>query len=150
MQIQRRAARRIRPPRRGGAAVEFALILPSMIGLVLGCIDFGRFAYDYEAVKHAASAGALYAAMNPPNTVTMNTWVADVRLAVADEMRGRAGFNSANVGVTRISDGGGAYRDRVFVPHQFRTVFYWQWLGLPATINMQSVSETREMRRILP
>jgi Flp pilus assembly protein TadG len=44
--------------RRGAAAAELAMILPLMLILVLGCVDFGRFAYSYIAVTNAARAGA--------------------------------------------------------------------------------------------
>ena len=43
--------------RRGVTAVEFALILPLLMTIVLGCVDYGRFAYDYIAVTNAARAG---------------------------------------------------------------------------------------------
>jgi Flp pilus assembly protein TadG len=42
--------------RRGAAAVEFALILPLLVTLVLACVDFGQFAYNYIAVTNAARA----------------------------------------------------------------------------------------------
>ena len=50
--------------RRGAAAVELAMILPVLMTIVLGCVDFGRFAYNYIAVTNAARAGASYAIMN--------------------------------------------------------------------------------------
>lgn len=43
---------------RGAAAVEFALILPLMILLLAGIIDFGRFFYTQNIVVNAAREGA--------------------------------------------------------------------------------------------
>ncbi len=40
--------------RRGVAATEFALILPLFLLIVLGCIDYGRFAHTYIAVTNGA------------------------------------------------------------------------------------------------
>ena len=43
---------------RGAAAVEFALILPLMLLLVGGIVDFGRFFYTQNIVVNAAREGA--------------------------------------------------------------------------------------------
>lgn len=52
----------MRPPRahgsaRGQALVEFALILPILLILVLGLFDLGRAVYGYNAVANAARNG---------------------------------------------------------------------------------------------
>jgi Flp pilus assembly protein TadG len=49
---------RKRKRERGVAAVEFALILPVFLALVLGAIDFGYFFYVTEVVTNAAREGA--------------------------------------------------------------------------------------------
>ena len=49
---------RRRPRRRGVSAVEFALILPLLLTLVGGAVDFGRCFYTHIAVTNAARAGA--------------------------------------------------------------------------------------------
>ena len=56
--------------RRGGSAVELAIILPIFATLVLATVDFGRFAYNYIAVTNAARAGAAWVMMNPPNNMS--------------------------------------------------------------------------------
>jgi len=43
---------------RGSVAVEFALILPMLLALVFGMIDFGRLLYTYETINNAAREGA--------------------------------------------------------------------------------------------
>ena len=59
--------------RRGAAAVEFAVILPLLVTIVLGCVDFGRFAYNYIALTNAARAGAAFGCMNVYTTATQAT-----------------------------------------------------------------------------
>jgi len=146
MRYTARVTRVHRDSRHGGAAIELALVMPAMIALVLGCIDFGRFAYAYIAVSNAANAAASFAIGNPPSTSTMARWTADVQQAAANEVGSLPGFTASSVVVGRISDAGGLYRDRINVPCHFKTVFYWGWLGIPTTINMQFVSVMREIR----
>ncbi len=43
---------------RGQALIEFALILPLLILLLLGIFDFGRAVYAYNTVNNAAREGA--------------------------------------------------------------------------------------------
>jgi Flp pilus assembly protein TadG len=48
---------------RGAAAVEFALVLPVLLMLVGGTIDFGRLYYQQIVLSNAARDGARLAAM---------------------------------------------------------------------------------------
>ena len=43
---------------RGSTAVEFALILPILMALVFGMIDFGRLLYTQEVLNNAVREGA--------------------------------------------------------------------------------------------
>lgn len=56
------AARRLRGDRRGAAAVEFAMIAPFLLGLLLPIADLGTYVYDSMQLQLAAQAGAEYAA----------------------------------------------------------------------------------------
>jgi Flp pilus assembly protein TadG len=51
--------------RRGQGLVEFAIILPILVLIVLGTIDFGRVLFSWIQVMNAAREGAAYAAFNP-------------------------------------------------------------------------------------
>lgn len=56
------------PPKqrdRGAAAVEFALILPILLLLIGGIIDFGNLYYNQIIVSNAARDGARLVAANP-------------------------------------------------------------------------------------
>jgi Flp pilus assembly protein TadG len=50
--------------RRGQAAVEFALLLPILMLLTLGAVDFGRLMYGVVTVNNAAFHSALWAVAN--------------------------------------------------------------------------------------
>jgi len=53
----------------GQSMVEFALILPILLLMVLGVVDFGRAFFTYEALANAAREGARYCALNAPATI---------------------------------------------------------------------------------
>jgi Flp pilus assembly protein TadG len=56
--------KRSKPGERGAAAVEFALILPILLLLVLGLVEFGR-AYNVQiSLSNAAREGARYMAIH--------------------------------------------------------------------------------------
>lgn len=53
------------PYQRAQTLVEFALILPVFIFLVVVIFDFGRAVYYYNAVHNAAREGARYGVIHP-------------------------------------------------------------------------------------
>jgi Flp pilus assembly protein TadG len=57
-----RALRRLGTTRSGAAAVEFALMAPFLLGLMVPLADVGAYIYDYMQIQLAAEAGAEYAA----------------------------------------------------------------------------------------
>lgn len=50
---------------RGGAMVELAVILPVLVLLVVGVVDYGRAFYTSVTVANAARAGAEWGAQSP-------------------------------------------------------------------------------------
>ena len=65
---------------RGAAAVEFALLLPLLLLLVFGIIDFGRAINAQITLTQAAREGARLAALGQPN-VASRTQAAAVGLS---------------------------------------------------------------------
>jgi len=65
-----RRGRRVRGGDRGAAAVEFALLLPLLLLLVFGIIDFGRAINAQITLTQAARTGARLAALGQPNVVS--------------------------------------------------------------------------------
>ena len=62
-----RTGRRCVRSDRGAVAVEFALLLPVLVLLVFGLIDFGRVLNAQITVTQAAREGARLAALENPN-----------------------------------------------------------------------------------
>lgn len=56
---------RLRPPSRGQALVELALVLPIFLLVLATAADFARVFYGYVTIQSAAKEGALYGAVNP-------------------------------------------------------------------------------------
>jgi Flp pilus assembly protein TadG len=135
--------------RRGAAAVEFALILPLLITLVLGCIDFGRFAYYYIAVTNAARAGASYGIMNNYTSSTYSTWVANITQAARDEIaQQKEPGKTLSVTVSTSRESTGLRRVQVLASYPFTTIVPWNWTGLaiPSSVNLQRQVEMRLIR----
>jgi hypothetical protein len=55
---------RIRTSKKGQSMVEFALILPILLLIVLMIVDFGRVIYYYTTLYNAAREGARYGVVN--------------------------------------------------------------------------------------
>ena len=55
-----------RPPQRGVAAVEFALLATLLVTLLLAASEFGRAMYQYNTVVKGARAAARYLSQFPP------------------------------------------------------------------------------------
>lgn len=53
-----------RPTDSGASAVEFALVLPLLLVVLFGIIDFGFFFGQFNEVRHAAREGARIAAVS--------------------------------------------------------------------------------------
>jgi Flp pilus assembly protein TadG len=60
-----RTCLRERAPRLGQAMVEFALLVPVLLLLLVVAIDFGRLFATYVAVNNAAREGAAFASAHP-------------------------------------------------------------------------------------
>ena len=53
---------------RGQSIVEFGLVLPMLLLLMLGTLDLGRAFFDYIQMRNAAYEGARYASRFPTDT----------------------------------------------------------------------------------
>src|SRR5689334_3257261 len=86
--------------RAAAAATELALVLPLLIFLAVGCVDFGRYAYYSIAVQNAARAAAEYAMMNPYPSNAPAPWSAAVNQAAVDEMSNQTGYTPGGLSVS--------------------------------------------------
>jgi Flp pilus assembly protein TadG len=133
------------------SAVELALILPLLVTIVLGAVDFGRFAYNYIAVTNAARAGAAYAMMNNYSSSTQSTWVTNITNTARQEMNGQVSYNSANLTVSSPSVSGtslsgvtvdattGLRQATVTVSYPFNTVVNWNFgiYQIPSSLTLK-------------
>jgi Flp pilus assembly protein TadG len=159
--IHRSQARR---PRRGASAVELAIVLPLLVTIVLGAVDFGRFAYSYIGVTNAARAGAAYAMMNNYNSASStseNAWVAGITTAAQQEMFGPTNYATASPNVTVSSpslsgttlsgvtiDSGGLRRALVTVSYPFNTLVNWNFgiYKIPSSLTLKKSITVRLIR----
>ena len=70
---------------RGSAAVEFAVVLPMLVLLLIGLIDVGRYTYYGILAQHAARAGLQYGAQTSL-TAQDNTGIQNAALADAQNL----------------------------------------------------------------
>jgi Flp pilus assembly protein TadG len=61
-----------RDGQRGGALVEFAMILPLALVFLLGIIEFGITTFEYHSINFAAKFGARYASVHGKNCTASN------------------------------------------------------------------------------
>lgn len=134
------------PARRGAAAVEFAVVLPLLITILLGVTDFGRFSHSAIAIANASRSGAAYASMNPWNSSTQTAWSAGIRQAVTDELSQSAAFDSSKltVAISNVTESGGLRRTSVEVTYPFKTIINWPLL--PSSFNLRKTAVMRGIR----
>lgn len=124
MNVAARGVWRKQVVRPGVAATELAIILPLLLLLVLGCVDFGRFAYAYIAVTNAARAGA---GCGSTSSASIGQWQGQVLLAAEQEMNGyQIQVSSEQV----YGDYVNLWYAQVTVTYQFQTIINWEWLGI--------------------
>jgi Flp pilus assembly protein TadG len=92
----------------GAAAVEFVLVLPILIMLVFGIIEFGLYFAQQLSVSNAARQGARYAAVPnyDDNGVSQSTCAAI--LQQVQNAAGTIGMSGSDVSVTVTTTGGGS------------------------------------------
>jgi Flp pilus assembly protein TadG len=59
---------------RGQVMIEFALVLPVLVLLLLGTIDLARAVYAYGVISNAARDGAHWASLRPVLPITFSTY----------------------------------------------------------------------------
>lgn len=137
--------------RRGLAALELALLLPLLMLIVLGCVDFGRFAHAYIAVTNAARAGAGHGCMHPPTNASLPSWRSAIRDTVVSELEQTLEAadrpdSDVTVSAERIFDSNSSnafWRAEVTVSMPFETIIAW-----PALPNSVLLTRTVKMRGI--
>lgn len=127
---------RTRRRRRGAAAIEMALLAPTLIYLAVATVDFGRVFYATATISNCARNGAFYA--NDPiySATSPYSSISQAALADASNISPTPTVTSSN-GTDSM---GNAYVS-VTVSYQFTTIM--DYPGIPSTT---SISRTVQMR----
>ncbi|MBA5689805.1 TadE/TadG family type IV pilus assembly protein [Rugamonas apoptosis] len=127
---------------RGIAAIEFALILPYMVGLLAFLLLYGRAFFHYGAAQQAARDAARYMASVPPialsSTPRANSEVAVAKAIAAMELADLNPGPSAPTVAIRCNnnldcDGGGPPANVVALVHMYLFDDIFQELTLQVT-----------------
>jgi len=128
---------------RGSTAIEFSLILPIMLALVFGIVDFGRLLFSYEVLTNAAREGARQGIKLVTPELTKSDMTTIVNTAIDNSLL----LDSTNATVNTQwpvvpTPGNPTARDlQVSVAYNFNFLMAHHLIpGLPATktINVQS------------
>ncbi len=96
------ALQRRRPRTRAQAVVEFALVLPVLLLLVVVAVDFGRLFFSYIQISNAAREGANFGSGAPTDIVGITA-----RVAAEKNAQGQAGEGTPVV-TTACADASGS------------------------------------------
>ncbi len=124
--------------RRGAAVVEFAIVAPVLLLLILGMIEYGRLVMVQQVITNATREGARQAVLDGATTSGVRTIVNDFLAA--------SRVSGAVVTVTPDPPNTAAFGDPVSVAVQvpFSEV---SWLPTPMFLSETTLSATTVMRR---
>lgn len=132
----------------GSALVEFALVSPLLLVILLGAIDFGRVSYDAMALTNAARAGAQYGsqsvALSNDTAGMQAAAISSSSLDVAD-MSAAASRRCECAGTAQACNGTCVSTLRIYVMVTTTKVFstITQFPGFPHTITLTRASHMR-------
>lgn len=125
---------------KGVAMVEFAIILPLLLFILLIAIDFGRFGYTTIAVSNAARGAALSCIYTPVDACAADaaTVISKINTAVQNEGASYIQLGSAGSGVSvTFPTAEIPYLD-IEVSHVFKTIISWPAIPREITIKRRA------------
>ncbi|HEX7119425.1 MAG TPA: TadE/TadG family type IV pilus assembly protein [Longimicrobiales bacterium] len=126
---------------RGQALVEFALILPLLLLLVIGLVEFGRAWNAFQVITDAAREGARTAVVADAS-ITEDSVYSVIRSALA---RAALDADSATIALVGV-DAPTGQPARVEIQYPYRFTFLsplMSWIGDRETITLHTVSVMR-------
>jgi Flp pilus assembly protein TadG len=163
-----RCLSRTRSSQSGNSLIEFALILPFLVMIIINVVNFGTFFYAWISVSNAVRAGADYMIMGAATVGAPAAPSAEaVRLLVKDDLQGlpnatTAGYlkvrvckNNNNLVLTDQGDSGTAtlaadveapYYVSAMVEVTYTYTPVLPVFGLPLTIGTTPIHRTAMMR----
>ncbi len=120
--------------------LEMALVLPLLVTIALGCVDFGRFVYAYIGVHNAARAGAGVVIDKDLGSSVTPALLLNVDWAIRQEMSQHV-FSESFVPEVALIQEGSFRRVRIGVTYPFDTLITWP--GIPSHLDLQHSVEMR-------
>lgn len=112
--------------RRGAVTLEFAIVLPVLVLMLTGILEFGRVAMLAIPIAEAARVGAMYGAMNPPDPANPSDWAQQCELRTREVLSNQGGIDSNLVTVQcTYSTGSPLNRSSVQVRYPFTLLLGW-------------------------
>lgn len=135
--------------RRGAEVVEAALVMPLLVMLVFGMVDFGLLIYNKAVITNAAREGARAGIVYLPSPDVDHLPASDIRLVVTSYCRehliafGSHVLSASDVTVTNAAGAPGTeLRVTVRYPHEFAAVSHLV-PGLDDVVQLASTSVMR-------
>jgi Flp pilus assembly protein TadG len=119
-------------PRRGAAAVEFAVLLPFLGLMFSAAVDFGRVYHVTQTLQESAFAGAMVASGTAQSSPTLGTATGAANAAIATASTLSPPLQTSNVSVVTGNPGGTA---SVTVSYEFQLIT--PILGPSGTVTLQ-------------
>jgi Flp pilus assembly protein TadG len=129
--------------RKGGSAVELALVAPVLCFMLIGAIDFCRVFFAYTTITNAARNGAVWASdpfANGTVTPSQSPYATVAAAAIADANNLSPALTSANVTQAAGTDANGNATVIVTVQYQFPLITSFMGLsnvGLSRQVTMR-------------
>jgi Flp pilus assembly protein TadG len=122
--------------RRGTAALEFVIVLPVLMVIVIGAADLSRMLHYKNVLTNASRTGAAYGATHAVSDYTYDDWVARVEARTLEEAVNLPGYDSRQVDitVTKFDDADGSQRVQVETTYPFEMLI--DWPGWPKKLTL--------------
>ena len=135
----KRRIRRLLARDLGQSAMEFALLAPILLILMLGVIDFGRVYFAYVSVTNGARNGADFASQGTGAAADID----GIRAAAVVETSDLLNTSETNpdVSVATGTDSQGRLYADVTMTYTFSSIFPWP--GLPSSIDVDRTVRAR-------
>lgn len=122
------------------------MVLPVLMVIVVGAVDFSRIAHLENVLTNAARAGAACGATHGVTDYIRNDWEARIVEQTGNEASHIPGFDPAllNVEIDAIDESDGSLRVQVSVEYPFALIF--RWPGWPQRFVLRRSVSMRQYR----
>ena len=135
----------------GAAAVEFALILPILVFLVLGGMDLGHRFYMQNLITNASREGARYAAKYTGTSADPNSTAVSNYVKLPPPAPGGLNYNAFNFDTLTVTTTcAGTVPNRIVTVTVTALKHWWvlgafRFFGFPGLTNPQTLTATTAM-----